>query len=76
MKCGEGNTISPELSLLKSLPLDYHHSHFLAATLDLTSFFTTAFLGTVHSWAVLDLIIHLRALYFHAFVHHSISCGA
>ena len=30
---------SPELSLLKFLPLTYHHSHFLAATLDLTSFF-------------------------------------
>ena len=29
---------SPELSLLKFLPLTYHHSHFLAATLDFTSF--------------------------------------
>ena len=36
---------SPELSLLKFLPLTYHHSHFLAATLDFTSFFTMAFLG-------------------------------
>ena len=36
---------SPELSLLKFLPLTYHHSHFLAATLDFTSFFTIAFLG-------------------------------
>jgi len=35
---------SPELSLLKILPLAYYHSHFLAATLDFTSFFTTAFL--------------------------------
>ena len=35
---------SPELSLLKFLPLIYHHSHFLAATLDFTSFFTIAFL--------------------------------
>jgi len=26
----------------------YHHSHFLAATLDFTSFFTTAFLGAAH----------------------------
>ena len=34
---------SPELSLLKFLPLTYHHSHFLAATLDFTSFFTIAF---------------------------------
>ena len=34
----------PELSLLKFLPLTYHHSHFLAATLDFTSFFTIAFL--------------------------------
>ena len=38
---------SPELSLLNFLPLTYHHSHFLAATLDFTSFFTLqlAFLG-------------------------------
>ena len=35
---------SPELLLLKFLPLTYHHSHFLAATLDFTSFFTIAFL--------------------------------
>ena len=35
----------PELSLLKFLPLTYHHSHFLAATLDFTYFFTMAFLG-------------------------------
>ena len=30
---------SPELSLLKFLPSTYHHSHFLAATLDFTFFF-------------------------------------
>ena len=35
---------SPELSLLKFLSLTYHHTHFLAATLDFTSFFTIAFL--------------------------------
>ena len=35
---------SPELSLLKFLTLTYHHSHFLATTLDFTSFFTIAFL--------------------------------
>ena len=45
MKFGEGNTNSPELSLLKFLPLTYHHSHFLAATFDFISFFTLAFLG-------------------------------
>ena len=48
---------SPELSLLKFLPLTYHHSHFLAATLDFTSFFTIAFLRAAHffySLAVLD----------------------
>ena len=47
----------PELSLLKFLPLTYHHSHFLAATLDFTSFFTIAFLRATHffySLAVLD----------------------
>ena len=37
---------SPELSLIKFLPLTYHHSHFLAITLDFTSFFTIAFLRT------------------------------
>ena len=39
--------------LLKFLPLTYHHSHFLAATLDFTSFFTIAFLRAAHffySW--------------------------
>jgi len=48
---------SPELSLLKFLPLAYNHNHFLAATLDFTSFITTAFLGATpffYSWAVLD----------------------
>ena len=39
---------SPELSLLNFLPLTYHHSHFLAATLDFTSFFTIAFLRAAH----------------------------
>ena len=41
---------SPELSLLKFLPLTYHHSHFLAATLDFTSFFTIAFLRATYSF--------------------------
>ena len=49
---------SSELSLLKFLPLTYHHSHFLAATLlDFTSFFTIAFLRAAlffYSLAVLD----------------------
>ena len=35
---------SPELLLLKFLPLAYHHSHFLAITLDFTSF------SQLHSW--------------------------
>jgi len=42
---GEGNTNSPELSLLKILPLAYHPSHFLAATLDFSSFYRMAFFG-------------------------------
>jgi len=37
MKRGESNINSPELLLLKLLPLAYHNSHFLAATLDLPS---------------------------------------
>ena len=48
---------SPELSLLQFLPLTYPHSHFLATTLDFTSFFTIAFLGAAlffYSLAVLD----------------------
>ena len=52
----------PKLSLLKFLPLTYHHSHFLAATLDFTSFFTIAFLRAAHffySLAVLDQISFL-----------------
>jgi len=39
---------SPELLLLKFLPLAYHHSYFLAATLDFTSFFTMTFLGAAY----------------------------
>ena len=35
--------LGKKLPLLKFLPLTYHHSHFLAATLDVTSFFTIAF---------------------------------
>jgi len=66
VKRGEGNTNSPELSLLKILPLAYHHSHFLAATFDFTSFFTMAFLG-LHTaglfWIRLLLIKFLGALY-------------
>ena len=48
-----------ELLLLKFLPLTYHHSHFLAATLDFTSFFTIAFLRAApffYSLAVFDYI--------------------
>jgi len=48
VKRGESNTNSTELLLLKFLPLAYHHSHFLAATLDFTSFFATVFLGAAH----------------------------
>jgi len=57
VKCGEGNTNSPELSLLKFFPLAYYHSHFLATTLDFESFFTVAFLEPhtfFYSWADLD----------------------
>ena len=43
---------SPESSLLKFLPLTYHHSHFLASTLDFTSFFTIVFY--FYSLAVLN----------------------
>ena len=36
---------SPDLSLLKFLLLTYHHSHFLATTLDFEYFFILGFLG-------------------------------
>jgi len=39
---------SPELSLLKILPLAYHNSHFLAATLDFTSFSQCSHWGRTH----------------------------
>jgi len=48
VKCGEGKKILSELSLLKFLLLTYHHSHFLAVTLDFTAFFTMAFLGAAY----------------------------
>ena len=41
---GEGNTNSPELSLLNFLPLIYHHRHFLAPLIS-HIFFTLAFWG-------------------------------
>jgi len=67
VKHEEGNTNSPELSLLKFLLLPYHHIHILAATLDFTSFFTMAFLGAAHffySWAVfgLDIMFLIKTL--------------
>jgi len=34
---------SPELLLLKILPLFYHHSHFWATTFDFTTFFILCF---------------------------------
>jgi len=38
VELGGGHTNSPELSLLNFLPLNYYHSHFLAATFDFTLF--------------------------------------
>ena len=38
-----GNTNSPELLLLKILPLSDHHSHFWATTFDFTTFFMLPF---------------------------------
>jgi len=48
---GGAHTNSPELSLLKSLPLNYYHSHFLSATFDFASFFHPIIFGphTFHS---------------------------
>jgi len=52
VKLGGGHTNSPELSLLKFLPLNYHHSHFLAITFDFMSFHLGA-THFFHSLAVL-----------------------
>jgi len=49
VKRGEGNTNSPELSLLKILPLA---CHFLAATLNFTYFSTMVFLGAAPFFTV------------------------
>jgi len=72
VKRGEGNTNSSELSLLKIFPLAYHHSHFLAATLDFTSFSQWLSLGRSHflklSCFGLDIITH----HDHAFVSKQI----
>ena len=58
---------SPQLSLLKFLPLTYHHSHFLAATLDFTSFFTMAFLGAAPFFTAWLFLI--RYIYIHAVLY-------
>jgi len=56
VKCGEGNTNSPKLLLLKFLPLAYHHNHFLAITLGFTFFsqWPSSEPHTFYSWTVLD----------------------
>ena len=56
---------SPELSLLKFLPLTYHHRHFLAATLNFTSFFTIAFSRA----ALLFFTAWLFLIRFHFFLY-------
>ena len=58
-------TNSPELSLLNFLPLTYHHSHFLATTLDFTSFFTIAFLRA----ALFFFTAWLFCIRFHFFLY-------
>jgi len=62
VKRGEDNTNSPELSLSKFLLLVYYYSHFLAATLDFTSFFTSAFF--VFRQQVEKIHTHLQYQYF------------
>ena len=43
-------TNSPELLLLKNLPLSDHHSHFWAATFDFTTFFMLPFFAWAASF--------------------------
>jgi len=57
VKRGEGNTNLPEFSLLKFLLLIYHHSHFLATTLDFTFFLRAANLFTAGLFLVLDKLL-------------------
>ena len=61
---------SPELSLLKLLPLTYYHSHFLATTLDFTSFFTMAFFGAAPFFTAWLLLIS-----YHFFLYLYIAYG-
>jgi len=59
---GEGNSNSPELLLLKLLPLLYHYSHFSAATLDLTSFL---------QWRVTNFFS--VGLFYYIYIYHTIT---
>ena len=43
--------------VIKIFLLIYHHSHFLAATLDFTSFFTLAFLGAAFFFYSLAVLV-------------------
>ena len=69
-----------EFSLLKFLPLTYHLSHFLAATLDFTSFFTIAFLRAAHfftAWLfwirfILHIIVEITFLSKITFTIHKV----
>jgi len=45
---GNRHQNSPEMLLLKILPLSDHHSHFWAATFDFITFFHAAFLHELH----------------------------
>ena len=49
---GNQHQNSPELLLLKFLPLSDRHSHFWAATFDFTTFFMLFFLQGPHFFAV------------------------
>jgi len=57
VKYEEGTKNSPQLSLLKifAISLPYASQPFLAAALDFTSFFRTAFLGAAHFFTGLFL---------------------
>ena len=54
------HTNSLELSLLQFLPLNYYHSHFLAATFDFTSFFTLEFWGRT-LYSKLTVFVYIEA---------------
>jgi len=65
---GNRHQNSPELLLLKILPLSDHHSHFRAATFDFTTFFMLPFFA----WAAPFFTVWLFLCRFHFFLQFNL----